>query len=280
MRTAVLALVCALLAGCSATRVVYNQLDWVVVWYLNGFFSLHEAQEAQLREAVQNNLEWHRTTQLGRYAQFARRVHGDLDGEITREMLDGYYQAAIGFYDAALMRALPDVSAFFLALDQEQIDEFLENLDEHNEELWEEWAGETQEERAERREKQAIRGMKRVFGRLNGEQKKLIRAHAGRLHDVSAVWMESRRQWQVDFHALMSDRPQEPEFTRRLTILLLDPNREDPADYRELVAENRETMFAMTLAMIDSLSDRQRERLRQRLLRFARDFEILAAQQV
>ena len=58
-----LILLCIVVTGCSATRLMYNQLDWVIVWYLNGFFSLNEEQEEQLREAVVRKGEGHRSTQ-------------------------------------------------------------------------------------------------------------------------------------------------------------------------------------------------------------------------
>ena len=79
------------MAGCSATRLVYNQLDWGIVWYLNGFFSLEEEQEEELRAAVTRNLEWHRQTQLPKYAQFCRELDAELANGVTPEMLEGRY---------------------------------------------------------------------------------------------------------------------------------------------------------------------------------------------
>jgi len=264
--------------GCSATRVLYNQLDWVSVWYLNGYFSLDEAQEAQLRDAVSRNLEWHRRTQLPEYAKFCRQLIRDADGVLTEEVLEARFQRMIELWDEMLRNALPDVSAFFLALSDEQVDEFVENLEENNQELWEEYAGETPEKRLERREKAAFKGFKRVVGRLTPEQKDIIRAYMGNMHDVSEYWIESRRRWQQDFRGLVVERPQEPEFSERLTALMLDPNRDDDSSYRQRVDENRANFFALTLAMHASMTAKQRERFNRRLQDFARDFEVLAVQ--
>ena len=269
---------CIVLTGCSATRLMYNQLDWVIVWYLNGFFSLNEEQEAQLRESVTRNMEWHRTTQLPKYAAFCRELDREMSGTLSPEILERRYEKMTELWDEFILQTLPDVSAFFLSLDQAQIDEFIENLEEHNEELWEEFAGESAEERLERRQKQAIKGIKRAVGRLTGEQEELIRAYTANMHDVSVEWMDGRKAWQSDFRDLMLDRPPEPAFTERLTKFMIDPNRQDAPAYREKVEENRKTIFVMITALSEQFSEKQRARLSKRLNNYAEDFDVLALQ--
>ena len=280
IRTASILVLCILLAGCSATRLVYNQLDWVTVWYLNGHFSLDDVQEDQLREAVNRNLEWHRRTQLPQYAEFCRELDRDAGGVITEETLELRYQRVVALGDDLLRHALPDVSAFFLTLSDEQVDEFIASLKDDNQELWDEYAGETPEERLERREQAAFKGFKRVIGRLTDEQKQLIRSYMVNMHDVSEYWIESRRRWQLDFRDLVRERPAEPAFTDRLTELMLDPNQTDDAGYRQKVDENKQNFIAMTAALSGTLTEKQRKRVSKRLTNFARDFEILAVQEI
>jgi len=257
---------------------MYNQLDWVIVWYLNGFFSLNEAQEEQLRESVVRNIEWHRTTQLPKYAEFCKELDQEMAGTISPQILERRYEKMIELFDEFILYTLPDVSAFFLSLDQTQIDEFIENLEENNEELWEEFAGESAEERLERRQKQAIKGTKRAVGRLNDEQKELIRAYTANMHDISVEWMEGRKAWQSDFRTLILNRPPEPAFTEGLKKFMVDPNHQDAPAYREKVDENRQTIFEMITALSEQFSDKQRARLSKRLNNYAKDFEVLALQ--
>ena len=275
-----LILLCIVVTGCSATRLMYNQLDWVIVWYLNGFFSLNEEQEEQLRESVIRNLEWHRSTQLPKYAAFCRELDQEMGGTLTPEILERRYEKMIVLWDEFILQALPDFSAFFLSLDQAQIEEFIDNLEENNEELWEEFAGKSAEERIERRQKQAIKGIKRAVGRLNGDQKELIRAYTANMHDNSVEWMEGRQAWQADFRSLILNRPPEPAFSEGMKKLMLDPNRKDDSDYRRKVDENRQTVFAMFTALSEQFTDKQRNRLSARLNNYAEDFEILALQRL
>jgi hypothetical protein len=271
---------CLLLAGCSATRLVYNQLDWGVVWYLNGFFSLEEEQEAELRDAVMRNLEWHRTTQLPKYARFCRELSEEFAGDVTVEMLESRYEEMLAFWDELVLHTVPDVAAFFALLNQEQIDDFLENLEDDNSELWDEYAGETPEARLERRERAAIKSTRRVIGRLDDQQEELIRSYMARMIDVAGEWMVGRRVWQAEFVSLIRERPPEPEFSERLTDLMLKPNQFDAPDYRKKVDANRRTVMAMAAELIGKMDDKQHARLNKRLMRYARDFEVLSVEGV
>jgi hypothetical protein len=271
-------IVCIVLSGCSAMRLLYNQLDWGLVWYLNGFFSLTGEQKAALRESVERNLEWHRKTQLPKYAEFARALDQDIAGEITVETLDQRNTEIVAFWDDFVLHTVDDVAAFFLLLEQEQIDEFLEKLEDENHELWDEYAGETPEERIERRERSAIKAIRRVMGGLDDDQEELIRSHMGRMVDVSDEWMTGRRVWQTTFVELVKSRPPEPYFSDRLVDLMLDPNQFDSPEYRDKVEQNRQLTLEMMTDLINRMNDEQRDRFTKRLQLYAKDFDLLSVQ--
>ncbi len=273
-------LLCVFLAGCSATRVVYNQMDWIAVWYISDFFTLDDEQEDQLEEAVKRNLEWHRHEQLPKYAQLLHEIERETSaGVMSLDMVVHHYDRFIVLWDEFIVQTTPDSTAFFLTLSQAQVDEFIENLEESNQEMWEEYAGKTPEERQENRQKGAIKALKRIFGRLSDEQKDLVRSYQSGLHDVSLEWMAGRRQWQQDFRDLIIERPPEPEFSDRMMALMLEPNRDDTAEYRQRVDENRRMMMTMMVALSAGLTDKQRGRFSKRLKKHARNFEILSAQE-
>ena len=67
-----------MLSGC-VVRVVYNQLDWLALWYVEDYFDLDPAQEEQAKEMIGRTISWHRETQLPRYASLMRTVLGGID---------------------------------------------------------------------------------------------------------------------------------------------------------------------------------------------------------
>ena len=273
-------LLCIFLAGCSATRVIYNQLDWILVWKISGYFTLEDEQEDRLEEIIERNIEWHRRDQLPEYAQLLRDIERDTSsGVMTVDQMEGNYERFIIVWDEFIVQIMPDVTAFFMMLNQEQIDEFIENLEESNQELWEEYAGKTPEDRQKSRQDGAVKGLERVFGRLSGEQKELVRSYQSGLHDVSVEWMDRRQQWQEDFRNLVVERPPEQEFNDRMARLMLEPNRKDSSEYRRLVDENRQQMMEMMAALSVELTDKQRKRFSKRLNKLIQNLEILAAQE-
>lgn len=276
-RAGVAVILATLLAGCTA-RFVYNQLDWLTVWYLNGFFSLDKAQEEQLREIVDRNLEWHRTTQLPRYAALCRQ----LDAELGEGLGADYFEAR--FDDMQLLwvdfmtQIAPDAAVFLRTLDAEQRAELRENFAESNRELADEYSGRSPEVRQRKRDRAVIKNLQRLTGRLNAEQKDLVRAHTARFHDLTEDWLVRRQRWQEVFLGLLDEAPQAREFEARLVTLLAMPDYLDEPDYRRRVEENKRISFEMLADLTASLSDKQLAEFRRRLGNYARDFEILAAQ--
>ncbi len=276
-RTALVAVAVVLLTGCTV-RFVYNQLDWLTVWYLNGFFSLEEPQEQQLRDIVARNLEWHRTTQLPRYAELCRR----LDAELGTELGADYFRARFAEMEALwidfMTQLAPDAAAFLRTLDAEQQAELRENFAESNAELADEYSGRSREVRQRKRDRAVVKNLQRLTGRLTREQKDLVRDYTGRFHDLTDAWLVRRERWQSAFLDLLAEAPEPRVFEARLVELLATPDALDEPDYRERVEANKQLSFEMLAALTASLSDKQRARFRRRLGNFAEDFELLAAQ--
>lgn len=264
-------------SGCSTTRFLYDQLDWLIIWRLNGFFSLEHDQEQELRRIVRDTLEWVRVEQLPKFAIFLRAISQEFREPVTVEMLAGRSEEMIGLFEEFLVHIVPDAARFLASLNQEQIDELMENLEESNQELWEEYAGRSPERRQQRRERAAIKNAQRFTGRLSGEQREMMRSYTSSMHDVALEWIEGRRIWQQEFRALLEARPAADEYEARLTDLFLDPNSRDQPKYREKVDENRLTVLRMSVDLVTGLTDNQRDRLIRRLNNYARDFDALAS---
>ena len=271
-----LAVLLLALAGCSGTRSVYNQLDWLVVWQVKKYFELDDTQEQDLRERLSRQLAWHRETQLPRYAALSENLAQVLAEEPGPEYFAARFAETQVFWADFMGHAAPDAAAFLAGLSDAQVGQLFENIDENNHELAEEYSGDTTAIRTARREQAIVRSVSRLTGRLNGPQKALVRDYSGRMHDLSQSWLERRRDWQEELQAALALRDDTIELERRLGPLLVDPDRNDPPDYRALVEENQQVVFEMLAALSVELTPRQRERFQKRLLDYARDFRLLA----
>jgi hypothetical protein len=265
------------LGGCLSTRFIYNQIDWLMVWYISDVFSLEKEQKQELRKVVNRNLDWVRTQQLPEYAQLLRELEASAsDGTLSVEQLQGQAETMLGLFDTFLRQMIPDMASFLGALSDQQVADFVAKSEVKNEELWEEYAGDTLEARQARRTKSAVKNIQRFTGKLDDQQKELIAGHMTRMYDNSQEWMQGRRQWQADFQALVLERPPRDELEQRLEEIVLNPNYTDTDTYRQQVEANTVIVFEMLVDLTTTLSDKQRDRMSERLLGFAEDFEALA----
>lgn len=278
-RLAVLLLIIATAAGCLSTRFIYNQLDWFITWRISAYFDLEKDQSVQLRETVSRSLDWVRTEQLPEYAALLRSIASEAGtGELTPGRWQAIYDQMIELFDEFLRQVIPDAALFLSMLTDEQVEFLIDKLEEENEELREEYSGRTPEERRRRREKAIIKGLQRFTGKLNGEQRAMVTAAVGSMHDNSEQWLEGRRLWQQAFRELLLERPPLPEFEARLLSISIDPNYVDTPEYRAQVEANQRIVLELMAHIIVSLNDKQRERFQRRLHGFARDFDALAAE--
>jgi len=275
VRLAVTGLLAVLMLSGCVVRVVYNQLDWLALWYVEDYFDLDAAQEVQAREMISRTLVWHRDTQLPRYAALVRTVLGSIEPPVDPTLLADRYAEVVDLWDTLLRRVAPDFADLLQSLSDEQVEQLFANLAEENQELADDYSGISRDERRAKQDKAILKAFRRFTGRLSPEQEILVRTRTSRFHDLSADWLGRRAAWQQEFRTLMAARNSDPQFADRLTQLLLDPNQFDSPGYRKLVLENQQASFNMVAAVLTSLSPKQVEHLRKHLATYANDFDAL-----
>ena len=122
------------IGGCSSTTFVYNRLDFILPWYLDDYVELDRAQETFLDEQLQPFLAWHRSEELPRYTQIlddiARRLDGPLTGQDVAAISLEFEQAWFRLEG----RSLEWLLALGERLTEEQVQQFLDELWEQQEE--------------------------------------------------------------------------------------------------------------------------------------------------
>ncbi len=275
VRLVILGLVAAVMLGGCVIRVAYNQLDWLALWYVEDYFDLDAAQEAQARQMIGRTITWHRQTQLPRYASLVRTVQAGTTPPVEPAFLADRYAEVVALWDDLLRQVAPDFAVLLQSLSDEQVEELFENLADENRELEEDYSGISREERRVKQDKAIIRAFRRFTGRLSPDQEVLVRTHTARFHDLSADWLKRRAAWQAEFRVVMAGRRANPQFAERIKDLMLHPNQFDSPGYRKLVLENQQASFRLVAAVLDSLSPRQSEHLRKHLATYASDFDAL-----
>ena len=267
-------LVATLLGGC-VIRVVYNQLDWLALWYVEDYFDLDRAQEEKARALIDRTLAWHRATQLPRYASLSRELLKAAEGPMSETFIADRYAEVVELLDDLFRRVCPDMASLLQTLSDEQVEDLFAQLAEENEDLEEDYSGISREERRAKQGKAIIRAFRRFTGPLNPAQEALIRSETEKSHDLSADWLRRRAAWQQEFRVLMDGRTANPDFEARFTDLVLNPNQFDSPGYREIVQDNQRRFFQLASDVLGTLSPGQAKHLQKRLTTDANDFDAL-----
>ena len=275
MRRLMVFLMAAILTASCTAGFVYQRLDLLVAWYVNSYVSLDDTQEAQLRSAVRTTLDWHQKSQLPRYVAWIEAVADDARQPLGAAQIRGRYDEALTLLDDFLAFVTPALGEVFRDLSPAQLAELRNSLAEENDELWEEYAGDTQLERRERRSKAAEKAFRRFIGRLAPAQRQLITTRVAGLHELSDQWMRHRRDWQQQFLGLLESPPAGAAFGVALRDLALRPNQFDDGGYRLRVDENREAVISLVAEVSASLSDAQHRHLQAKLGDYAVDLRRL-----
>ncbi len=266
----------ALLPACT-TGLVYNRMDWVVSWYVNGLVDLDEAQEAELRRMVDRTMSWHRQTQLPKYVALAEELAASADRPLSTAEVEARYQQVSGYLDEFMQHVIPDAAPLLRTLSASQLAELRDSLEEDNQDLWEDYAGATRDQRRGRRLKTTVRVLQRFVGRLSTGQRATVESDLTGMNDVSEQWLGRRRFWQEEFLRLLGSPLPEAEFASALQHMALDPNQFDSADYRRQVDHNRRIVTAMFADLSGGLSASQQRHLQRKFLEYAEDLHKISA---
>lgn len=266
----------ATLVGC--TNFFYNRLDTLATWYIQDLVSLDDSQRNDLQRWLNETLQWHRRSELIRYAKFVRELAATSERPGTDSTYKGIESQVEGFGSRLVERAAPDAARLLLNLTPAQIDELDANLAEksreRNEKDLEAVAnGKWHVKRARDIEKQ----LKRWTGTVTKEQRQLIAQLSHQFQSTTADWLESQERWRHAMFSALRARftaGQSPAVVEeRILALLQTPEAQWTRAYQAKATQNREQSLTVLGAIDASLSAPQRAHLQRELMQLAEQLE-------
>ncbi|MGY6631374.1 MAG: DUF6279 family lipoprotein [Wenzhouxiangella sp.] len=278
-RILVLALLCLLLAGCTV-RFAYNNLDWLVMRWVNQQISLNDEQDRALREELAGLIVWHCTEELPRYTEDLLKLNRELaePGFDANRLAD--FGLKLNEHGTRLTdRATPAFVNLMASLDDQQVLELVETLEDSNQDFIDDYVDIEPDELKRKQVQIMERGLRRFIGRVNGDQRERLFEWAASLEPSSEQTLDQRLAWQSRLIAALGVRDDEQAFAQAMEGVL-GSEADWPEDYQALMMRNRVRSYELMVDLYALASDRQRQRLHNRLDRFARDFERLTCEPV
>lgn len=264
-----------LLAGCSSTTFLYNRLDFLVPWYVDDYVELDRAQEQALDELLTPFLDWHRQEELPRYVALLHDAEVMLDSEdglslgeirdLTREMeLAG---------DRLQTRSLDWLLAMGEQLGDEQVREFIASLEEKQAELEEEYLDRDLDEYREDAYDRLLDNCDDYLGRLDRQQKDILRAGVAGLDRADQLWLAERQAWTDRLKDLLRREPGWQDAIREAVAARWDSA---SPEYRLMYERNVSVIQRTVMEVVNSRSERQDRHLRRKVHNLREDFLALS----
>jgi hypothetical protein len=268
-------LLAASAGGCA--NLVYNRLDTLAAWYFGNLVSLDDRQSADLRAWLARTLEWHRESELGRYAAFLRKLSSDVARPSDRAAYGRALDQVEGFAADFASQTAPQATRLLLQLTPAQVQELLANLDEKSQERSADALQRIRDGKWQTNwVKQTQRQVRRWTGTITEEQKLLVREMSQQVQPTTAEWLESQRRWRTALgdalNAAFSNRGAAEE---RILQLLREPTTQWTEQYKTKEASNREQVLSLLTALDASLTPAQREHMQHELTELAERLEAL-----
>lgn len=275
VRGLALVFLAALLAGCSAARLAYSQLDQLLAWRVEEYVTLNPAQRAWLDARLQAHLAWHCRTQLPAYADWLRSLRAELERATPDSArLDDHARRVERFFDAVLEAVAPTAAELLVRLDASQRAELFARLDERIAEARAEYVDpppdRQQRVRAERLESR----LKPWLGALTPAQVARIRQWSAALGDRNAGWLASRQRLLAEVRAALAG-PDVAGARPHLVRLLRAPDSAHTEEDHRRIAHGRAEAIALGADLLRLSTAAQRLQLQRRIDGWAAEFDAM-----
>lgn len=277
VRVMVTVLLAVLMSGC-AVRLIYNQLDWLIPWYLGDYIKLEGPQKELFKDRLEDYLQWHRREQLPLYADFLERAAAQAEKGMTEAEIAATQLRSEELAQALVLRLQPDMIELFALASDEQIDRLFKKFNEDHERYLKDYVQASPNAQRKRRAKEARQYVERWTGSLRKEQRALIDAWADDYELMGEELAQTRMAWQDEFQRILAMRHDRPAYDQAFARLLENPTYGRSERLQQKFDRNQQALVTLYQALDRTLSDGQRNRMVKKLQRYARDFRHLSTQ--
>lgn len=264
-----------LLQACSSTTFVYNRLDFIIPWYLDDYVDLNRQQNAFLDELLTPFLHWHRTDELPRYVEILTEMERDLDTEVTPEVIGQRFSEIEKAWLRLEEEAMNWMFALGAQLSDEQIDAFLDVLQEQQEEYEEDYLGRNEKAYLEDSYDNFVDGLQDYMGRLDTGQRETLHEASAQLRRMDRLWWNERAVWLANLEAVLE---RAPGWQQELRAMKAAREESLSPEYQEMYAYNMAVVNAVIARVLNSRTEKQDRRLRGKIKDLREDLEALSAQ--
>ena len=271
----VLIIFLAALSACSSTTFIDNRLDFLLPWYLGDYVDLSRAQKKDLDELLQPFLQWHRSQELPLYLDTLNQVSDTLDRTLELQDVIDISLSFENAYRRMESEGLEWMLKLGAKLSDEQIAQFLQQLNEKQVEYEEEYLTRSEQEFREDTYESLNDSLQDFMGKLDAIQQKTLRDTSASLQRSDRMWLEERAEWMKKLEVLLR---REPGWQQRTRDSLAARDADRSGEYQQVYEHNMRQIQQAMVTVLNGRTEKQNRRLRKKLDNFREDLQILIDQ--
>jgi hypothetical protein len=271
----IIVLLCVLLLGGCSAKFAYNNVDWLIYWYLDDYVELNNEQEDMFDDMLSNWIGWHKQQELPQYQSQLEDIVADIKSKnITEETIASHRERAREHWVRARTHVAPDLVKLGATLSQEQVIYLFANLEKKNVEDEEEMLETSNldaQERVTKWVKRNQKGMKKWLGKLSQEQEEFMSAFYDRFESTGPYWTAYKREYQQQLREVFVLSTRDVTFQERLHELVVNPEKFRTLQFQSAMDVNNQASTEYMVGIMALSSDKQINRLVDEIGEFQKD---------
>lgn len=244
------------LSGCGA-KFVYNNLDWLVLEYVDDYVTLTNDQESILEYRLQALAKWHRQTELPSYVEQIETLRNMPKSDLTADFILAQRKSIKQQIKAIIAQAAPDVYSLAIQATPEQEQEFLENFNEEQSKYLDKYLGLNDQETRELYAEKIGAGLDKWFGSITPKQQKIVNSWANEMEITTPEWRSYQTRILQTLERLFEKKSDTGYFQKTLMALLLEPESFYSEKLSQQIEKNMLISSEKIVLLLDVATDKQ-----------------------
>lgn len=265
MRAGLVTLMCCLLLVGCGTKFVYNNMDWLLIEYLEDYVDLNSDQESLIEQRVALLSEWHRSEEIPNYVEHLDELMTLDLKNLTAAQLNAQEEKLRAHTDRIVKRVAPDLAQLIHKLSDEQVDELMDNIRVRHSKYKAKYSQLNEEEVRQVYAERIAESMENWLGRLTKDQERLVEQWSNDLQITTSDWSDHQTNLRIRISQLLNQRSDLNATERDMNTLLVESESLYSPMLRSKIEHNRDVATRYIVEIATQASDKQIERYRKEL---------------
>lgn len=262
-----------LLSSCSSTRLAYNYLDFYMQWKINAYVTLTSEQKALSKKGIQEFHDWHRATQLPKYAHYLTLLKphlnsNSLNGQLIHEQTD---QLQL-LLDDSITHLMPTLVDLAHSLTHDQVNELKDKLRKKRQEYAKEYVNIDTNKVEKKRIDDLRQYMDDFFGKYSVTQTQWINTWSEQLIPYESLMLTQQENWANHLVRALDHRQDKKKLHTQLQSIVLYRTDNWDKTLNDILDKNQAVTYDLVATLVKSQSQKQRKKLNKRLDQHINDF--------